>query len=127
MLSPLPCWSDLKSEEYRERVAGLVEEIESEARAEREAKGLEPLGVEAILKQRPHTRPNQTKRSPAPLFHVVAEEVRENFWLAYSMFVAAFREAAEKLKTGELSAARFPVGSFPPGLPFVRAHPARPP
>jgi len=57
----------------------------------------------------------------------VAKEVRETFWLAYSMFVAAFREVAEKLKIGELSAVRFPAGSFPPGLPFVRAHPARPP
>ena len=72
-------------------------------------------------------RPNQTKRSPAPLIHAVAKEIRETFWLAYSMFVAAFREAAEKLKAGELSSVRFPVGSFPPGLPFVRAHPARSP
>lgn len=122
MLSPLPCWADRTPEEYRQRVAGLVEEIETEARTEREARGIEPLGVGAILKQRPHTRPNQTKRSPAPLFHVVAKEVRETFWLMYSSFVAAFRDAAEKLKTGDLSA-RFPVGSFPPGLPFVRALP----
>ena len=127
VLSPLPCWADRTPEEYRQLVAGLMEEIEAEARAEREARGIEPLGVEAILRQRPHTRPNQTKKSPAPLFHVVAKEVREILWLAYSMFVAAFREAAEKLKTVELSAVRFPVGSFPPGLPFVRAHPARPP
>jgi len=40
-------------------------------------------------------------------FHVVAKEVRETFWVAYSMFLAAFREAAEKLKTGNLSAVRF--------------------
>lgn len=126
MLSPLPCWSDLKPEEYRARVAGLVEEVEEKARAERQSRGLEPLGVEAILKQRPHTRPNQTKKSPAPRFHAVTKEVRETFWIAYSMFVAAFREAAEKLKAGDRSA-RFPVGSFPPGLPFVRAHPAQPP
>lgn len=126
MLSPLPCWSDVPPEEYRERVAGLVEEIEAEARAARESRGLEPLGGEAILKQSRHTRPNQTKKSPAPLFHVVEKEVRETFWLMYSSFVAAFREAAEELKTGNLSA-RFPVGSFPPGLPFVRAHPALPP
>jgi hypothetical protein len=44
----------------------------------------------------------------------------------YSSFAAEFREAAEKLKTGNLPA-KFPVGSFPPGLPFVRAHPAVPP
>ena len=35
------------------------------------------------------------------------------------MFLAAFREAAEKLKAGDLKAS-FPLGSFPPGLPFVR-------
>ena len=52
---------------------------------------------------------------PAPLFHAVTKEIRKTLWLAYSMFVAAFREAAERLKAGELSLVRFPVGSFPPG------------
>jgi hypothetical protein len=37
---------------------------------------------------------------------------------AYAWFVAAYREAAEKLRKGNLGA-RFPVGSFPPALPFV--------
>jgi hypothetical protein len=32
------------------------------------------------------------------------------------------RDAAEQLKAGDRSA-RFPMGSFPPGLPFVRALP----
>src|SRR5689334_114082 len=122
-LSPLPCWADCKPEEYKRRVAGLAEAIEAEARAERECRGLEPLGVAAILRQSPHMRPNRTKKSPAPLFHTVAKEVRETFWVSYSTFVAAFREAAERLKGGD-RLARFPIGSFPPGLPFVRAHPA---
>jgi hypothetical protein len=60
VLSPLPCWANLSPEQYRERIAELVEEIEEEARADREAKGVEPLGVEAILRQDPHTGPNQT-------------------------------------------------------------------
>jgi hypothetical protein len=38
----------------------------------------------------------------------------------YAIFVAAFREAAEQLKAGDRSA-KFPEGSFPPGLPFVKA------
>jgi len=33
-------------------------------------------------------------------------------------FVAAFREAAEKLRAGERGAL-FPAGSFPPAMPFV--------
>jgi hypothetical protein len=37
----------------------------------------------------------------------------------YALFVAAFREAAEQLKESDRSA-RFPDGSFPPGLPFVK-------
>ena len=126
ILTPLPCWMDLSPEQYQERVADLVEEIEAEARVERERKGLEPLGVEAILKQDPHTRPNQTKKSPVPAFHTASKAVRQAFWEAYSTFVAAFREAAEKLKEGDRTV-RFPVGSFPPALPFVSVCPAMPP
>src|SRR3979411_3239057 len=36
----------------------------------------------------------------------------------YRAFVAAYREAAEKLRAGD-RAAIFPAGSFPPALPFV--------
>jgi len=37
---------------------------------------------------------------------------------SYAWFVAAFREAAEKLRRGDRTAC-FPAGSFPPALPFV--------
>lgn len=40
--------------------------------------------------------------------------------IAYASFARAFREAAEYLRGGD-RLARFPLGSFPPGLPFVRA------
>jgi REP element-mobilizing transposase RayT len=125
-LSQLPCWADLTPEQYRERIAELVEEIEAEARADREARGIEPLGVEAILKQDPHTRPNQTKKSPAPAYHAATKAARKSFWESYCAFVAAFREAADKLKAGDRTA-RFPLGSFPPALPFVIAYPSLPP
>jgi hypothetical protein len=36
----------------------------------------------------------------------------------YALFVAAYREAAEKLRKGDRTAC-FPIGSFPPALPFV--------
>jgi hypothetical protein len=39
-------------------------------------------------------------------------------WEAYAEFVAAFRQAAERLKAGD-SHPGFPEGSFPPGAPFV--------
>ena len=53
-----------------------------------------------------------------PLIHAATRRVRKAFRDAYRAFVAAYREAAERLKAGKLPVA-FPVGSFPPALPFV--------
>ena len=35
-----------------------------------------------------------------------------------NLFLAAFRDASEKLRSGDRNA-KFPTGGFPPGLPFV--------
>lgn len=121
-LTPLPCWEHLSPEQHRERIAALVEDIEAEARAARREKGLPVLGVGAVLRQKPHTEPNRSKRSPAPRFHAASKIIRDGLYEAYALFLAAFRDAAEQLKAGN-RAARFPLGSFPPGLPFVRALP----
>lgn len=118
VLSQLPCWRHLSPEVYRGLVAGLVREIESDAAAERELTGREPLGPAAILNQHPHTRPKKLKKSPAPLFHAASKEARQGLRAAYGLFLAAFREAAERLKAGD-RLARFPNGCFPPALPFV--------
>ena len=117
-LSPLPCWQHLTPEEYRARVANLVHVIEQQAREAREATGIRPLGVKAILTQKPQDRPARPKKSPAPLFHAFTKKTRKALWEAYGWFVAVFREAAEKLRSGDRTA-RFPIGSFPPHLPFV--------
>jgi hypothetical protein len=118
-LDPLPCWKHLPAEEYRERMAEIVAEVIAEARAAREAKGVEPLGADAIRRQQPHTRPNRTKKSPEPLFHTASRRAYLELREAYSRFVAAFRDAAEKLKAGD-RLVTVPEGSFPPALPFVR-------
>jgi hypothetical protein len=80
------------------------------------------LGVRAILQQNPHTELNRTKKSLAPRFHAASKAVRNALREMYGLFLAAFRDAAEQLKAGDRSA-QFPLGSFPPGLPFVRALP----
>jgi hypothetical protein len=126
VLTQLPCWEHLSREEYRDRIASLVEEIEAEGRAKRELTGIPAVGVAEIVKQSRHSRPNQSKRSPAPQFHAATKSVRKVMWAAYATFVAAFREAAERLKAGDRLAS-FPIGSFPPGMPFVSACPAMPP
>ena len=117
-LDPLPCWSGLSDEQYRERIASLVARIEAEAQAKRESQGKKPLGREAILAQEPHSKPVRSKKSPAPRFHAFRKTVRRELYEAYAWFVAAFRDASEKLRSGDLTA-KFPPGSFPPALPFV--------
>ena len=54
----------------------------------------------------------------APLFLAASESMWRTLYEAYAWFVAAFRDAAEKLRAGD-RAAPFPRGSFPPALPFV--------
>jgi hypothetical protein len=117
-LAKLPCWEHLSDDAYRERIQELVQEVESEAAAERERTGRAPLGREAILKQQPTARPAKTKKSPAPLFHVIAKAVRRRMYEAWALFLAAYRDAAEKLRNGDLTAV-FPEGCFPPPQLFV--------
>ena len=74
-LDPLPCWSGLPDDLYRERIASMVARIEAEARAERERKGAEPLGRAAILSQDPRGKPVRSKKSPAPHFHAFRKSV----------------------------------------------------
>jgi hypothetical protein len=118
VFSPIPCWANLEPEVYRARVAAMVEAIEAEAALARSLKGLPVLGVEAILAKDPLHRPALLARSPAPLVHAATKAVRKAFYDAYAWFVAAFREAAERLRQGDRTAP-FPAGSFPPALPFV--------
>jgi hypothetical protein len=96
----------------------LIHEIEEEVAARRSRLGSQPLGTAAIWGQHPHDRPKRPKKSPAPLFHAVSSRVRYELWATYAWFVAAFREASEKLRTGDRNVS-FPACSFPPALPFV--------
>src|SRR5947199_1502433 len=117
-LDPLPCWKHLPEPERRQRVAALVEDIELEAATRRKKTGVRPRGPAAILAQNPTREPEKTKKSPAPAFHAASKAVRRELWNAYALFVAAYRDAAEKLKAG-IRDVIFPRGSFPPSLPFV--------
>src|SRR3954464_9490738 len=116
--SPLPCWKPLPLEVYRERVGKMGLEIEEEAAAARKRTGAHPLGAAKILAQHPWTRPERVKRSPAPLLHAASKAVRQIFYEGFALFVAAYRAAAGKLKRGDPNPG-FPLGCFPPALPFV--------
>jgi REP element-mobilizing transposase RayT len=126
ILSPLPCWAHLPADTYRQQVATMVAGVEEEAAAYLAGRGLIPLGVNEILRQDPQTRPNWTKKSSAPPYHAATKVMRQLLRAAYQAFVDAFRTAAERWKAGDRTA-RFPVGSFPPGLSFVHADGPDPP
>ena len=119
-LSPLPCWKHLSEEAYRARIADLVREINESGAVARAESQIAPLGPAGVRAQNPETRPRKIKKSPAPFCHALRKKVRKALWEAYGYFVAAYREAAEKLRAGDRNA-EFPPGSFPPRLPFVPA------
>jgi len=118
VLSPLPCWKHLSDEVRRQLVVEMIADIEAEAALRRQHSGCQVLGVSAVRGQHPFDRPARPKKSPAPLFHAASKLVRQELWAAYAWFVAAFRDASAKLRSGD-RLARFPAGSFPPALPFV--------
>ena len=108
-LSPLPCWAHLDQANYRKQVFELVEAIERTGGKN---------NPNLALPQSPHQRPVHSKRSPAPYFHCASRCVRRELFEAYCWFVAAYREATERLARGDPSPG-FPRGSFPPSLPYV--------
>ncbi len=119
-LAPLPCWRNLPRAEIRKRVAQMVVDIETAAAELREELGTSLVGMEKIRHQNPIERPTKSKKSPKPPCHAASKDMRERFRQTYRVFVAMFQEASLKVKFGNVTAAIFPKGSFPPSLPFAR-------
>jgi REP element-mobilizing transposase RayT len=117
-LSPLPCLADSTDDQQRKVVREMVDDVEEQARKDRERRGATVLGVEKVMKQPVDARPKDPKKSPAPFFHSLSKEAFKLLLGAYREFCHAFREAAEMLKSG-IGAVSFPPGSFPPGSPYV--------
>ena len=117
--APLPACQDLTAEEYQDKVAALIGEIQDEGEWARE--GTPVAGAEKILSQNPYEPPTQRpKRSAKPVFHVKEREVRKALWTELRRFLAQHGEASEALRSGsgrQPEAARwFPEGSYPPAL-----------
>jgi hypothetical protein len=118
VLSPLPCWKHLSEEVRRQLVVEMIADIEAGRRSTAGTQGVrcwEPRRCAGSIRS---IIPGSRRKSPAPLFHAVSKWVRLELWAGYAWFVAVFREASTKLRSGD-RLARFPAGSFPPALPFV--------
>ncbi len=117
-IAPLPCWDHLSRASRRELVLDIIRKIEEETAANHAENGTAPLGAEAVLAGDPHYYPAKLKKSPQPLFHAIRKKVRQEMREAFSLILAAYYEAAERLRAGERDV-EFPENTFPPGLPFV--------
>jgi REP element-mobilizing transposase RayT len=119
-LTPLPFLQERSVSEQRAFHVDALRDIEAKTVQMHQEKGTTPIGARAIRRQKPHDMPTTFKRSPAPIFHAAN---REDFWAMYNARntkVAAYRDAAQRLKQGETDV-RFPGGCFPPRLPFVES------
>ena len=117
-LSPLPCWQPLSRKQYQHRVRELIARIEAETASRHSREQSKPLGLKAIFSRHPHDRPSEIKKTWAPAFHAATNAARGELVGAYKLFVQGYREAAKRLREGDVRA-RFPGGSFPPRLPWV--------
>lgn len=117
-LDPMPCWADRSDSERRDLVNEIVKEIEVETAARHGRDQTAPVGRTRVLRQHPHQRPDRSKKGCAPAWHVATRRTRRELVRAYRCFESAFRQAAARLRAGE-TRPRFPLGSFPPRLPFV--------
>lgn len=122
-LTPLPCLEHMSPEEQRELFRELVQSIGQETKARHRRKGNRVMGARKVLKQHPHERPREMKRSPVPSCHTSDRETWKTFRDGYREFVSVYRAASRRLRQGDLSV-RFPENSFPPALAFVGPSPS---
>jgi hypothetical protein len=122
VLTPLPCWKHLSQEEITAQINELIAGIEADAARRQQETGRPPFGADRVRRQHPHEAPMRSKRSPVPAVHAATRAVRRFLIGRYRAFVAAFRRAAERLRTGDFDV-EFPPGCFPPPRPFARAGP----
>ena len=120
-LSPLPCWAHLDESERRGRVAEMVKGIVRETRDVNRHKGRTPVGVDSILSQDPHHRPDSPKKSPAPRCHTSSRERWIKFAEDYRGFAHAYHQAAVRWLAG-ITDAVFPPDCFPPPLTYLQPH-----
>ena len=117
-LAPLPCWRQLCAEAHEKEVHALLASILAEAPELNTDNPREKGDREPLRLVHPHAALRGFRRSPAPTVHAATRRARMAFLEAYRSFSLAFREAALRLQRGDRHVV-FPLGSFPPAMPFV--------
>jgi hypothetical protein len=121
-LTPLPCVLHLSADQQQSHYRRVVREIDAAACATNQEKGRTPMGVDKIVAQDPHRRPEAPDRSTAPLVHAHDHQKRDEFLAAYRVFVINFRAAVDRLKgIARQITDLFPDWAFLPALPYKPA------
>jgi hypothetical protein len=124
VLTPLSCLAALSEDQRQAHYRRVVHEIDSAAFIANKEKAREPMGIDKILAQDPHHRPQAPDRSPAPSVHAHDQEKRKEHLSAYREFVINFRAGVADLLAQAIQITRlFPDWAFPPALPFKAAAP----
>ncbi len=121
-LSALPSMAHLTPRDFQHAIRSIIEQIEHDTADMHRANRTKPVGPRWVMRQNPHRVPKQIKRSTAKRFLAAFRHSLDELRRAYRDFVAQYREASERLRSGE-GMVVFPPGCFPPRLPFVRAGP----
>jgi hypothetical protein len=119
-LTPMPFLRDRSPEQRRQWIVEAVDTIAAETAERHQQDDTKPLGVAAIQRRNPHDKPKKLEPSHAPHFHAANREVYRALQQARKAKIAAYREAAARLRRGETDV-RFPEGCFPPPLPYVES------
>jgi len=118
-LTQLPCLQHLTRSQHQAEIRRMVKDIEEQAKAVNLAKGRTPMGVAAILKQDPHSRPATTDRSPAPL-SMRRQEDGDGVSREVSRVRRRVPSCAERLKNVRPHSWRCSLVVFPAGVALQR-------
>ena len=81
--------------------------------------GKPPLGIEAILKQKPTDRPKSPSKSPRKRFQCKNKKKLQERLEQYRDFTDRYKEAHDQFRKASQKRRRFhgewPIGSYPPG------------
>jgi REP element-mobilizing transposase RayT len=107
-LHPLPCWAHLPVAEQRRRLKALIEAGEQKARSRRRAEHKAVMPRRALRKIRPTDRSRNPKRGRRPLCHTTDPQAFFAYREEYYSFVAVYRQASGRYRSGH------PLTRFPP-------------
>ena len=96
-LVPLPHWHNDKPGTIRQRVADIVRRDAEQTRARHKRDGTRPLGRALILQTDPFSRPDEPKKSPAPMCHASTKAGRRAYRRAYAAWAELVHHANKAL------------------------------